>query len=779
MKNFIRNFKKQLTVGLLNICSLSLGIMVAIIVGLWAINEMSFDRFHKNKDRIYRTVLHANVSGNPIKLGSTFRPFGEQAKEEFPVIADMCRVYTDNNNLYIDNVLHQNVSIFMADSNFFSFFTFPLKDGEPKQALSTPDRVVISQSAATTYFSGKEPLGQIVRFQGRNFAVSGVMRDMPKNSSLQTDFVFPFFGRMAVNDWGDNDAFFTFFRLQEGVQAESLTEPLTQLSYRKFELFKNFGTTYTLEALTDMHFSSGMMMDPIVKGNKSLVMTFILTALVILIISCINFTNLFVSTSFIRAKTIGIKKTVGAKKFRLIREFYVETACYVLCAIGLGLVLSTLLLPTFNNFTQSSVNLDFGSPQIYLFLFVLLMVVVLMAGSFPALVMTRFNVIETLKGKFKGKKMSFLQKSLVVTQFTASIALLIVVAFMQKQVNYLLAYDLGFDKEHVIYIYACEGFRQNYKSLEGEFLQEPSITAVSRKRALPTKWTQGWSIKRVPDDHSQPILMEMCYVNPNYFDFFDMKIIDGENPFFLESTDQSDVIINESAARLLGYEQPVGRMLEVDGNGQKATIRGVVRNAYTKSLHQAVDPQVYFKLNENQWFPPVIFFKVSGDPQRAISFIEQKWKAREAEFPFAYHFLDDTYKQLYTSEMNAGKVFAFAMLIALLITVAGLFAMAYYATQRRVREIAIRKVYGASVKNLFIILNKSFLFWVAIAFTIACPVAYFALQKWFSGFVVKTTLTIWIFLFVGAIALLITLFTTGYQTWRVATANPVNAIKSE
>jgi putative ABC transport system permease protein len=284
----------------------------------------------------------------------------------------------------------------------------------------------------------------------------------------------------------------------------------------------------------------------------------------------------------------------------------------------------------------------------------------------------------------------------------------------------------------------------------------------------------------VPDDHTQPILMEMCYVHPNYFDFFEMKIIDGENPFFLESTELSDVVINESAARLLGYEQPVGELIEIDGWGNnRMTIRGVVRNAYTKSLHREVDPQVYFKLNDNYWSDPVLFFKVSGNPQRAIAFIEQKWKEREAEYPFEYHFLDDTYKQLYTSEMNAGKVFGFAMLIALIITVAGLFAMAYYAIQRRVREIAIRKVYGASIKDIFILLNKDFVLWVIISFMIACPVAFYGLNKWLEGFAVKTPLSIWVFLLVGVIALLVTLLTTGYQTWKVATENPVKGLKVE
>jgi putative ABC transport system permease protein len=327
------------------------------------------------------------------------------------------------------------------------------------------------------------------------------MKDMPKNSSLQTDFVFPFFDRWATDDW--SSGFVTFFRLQENVSADALAAPLTQLAYRIFEIMKDYGATYSLEALADMHFSTQLLHDHIVKGNKSLIMVFVLTALVILIISCINFTNLFVSTSFIRAKAIGIKKTVGAKKWNLMNEFYRETACYVLLSIGAGLIPATAVIPTFNSFTQSNLHLDFTTPQIYVFLAALLAVVVLMAGSFPALYMTRFNPLETISGKFKGKKMSLLQRSLVITQFAASITLLIVVVFMQKQVNYILDYDLGFDREHVIYVHCRDGFVQNYKALEGEFLQEPSIVAVSRKNALPTVWTQGWAIKGVPWDDTQ------------------------------------------------------------------------------------------------------------------------------------------------------------------------------------------------------------------------------------------------------------------------------------
>ena len=777
MKEFIRNFKKQRTVGVLNICSLSLGIMVAIVIGLWVINELSFDRFHQNADRIYRVVVNVIQSGNPVKSGQTFRSFGEQAKEELPSIEDMCRVIARNEDIRIDNVLYPAVKTYMTDANFFTFFTFALKEGNPDQVLSSPDRAVISESAVKRYFSEQDPIGQTIKYQGRDFSVSAVMKDIPKNSSLQTDFLFPFSDQWATNDW--DSGYITFFRLQEGVSAETLTEPLTQLAYKLFEIMKRFEATYSLESLGDIHFSTQMMHEPFVKGNKSLIIVFVLTSVVILVISCINFTNLFVSTSFIRAKTIGIKKTLGAKKFRLIRDFYLETACYVLIAIFIGLILSTLIIPTFNDFTQSNISLDFISPQIYLFLLSLLVFVVFLAGSFPALYMTRFNPLETLKGKFKGKKMSSFQKSMIVTQFAASITLLIVVTFMQKQVNYILKYDLGFDKEHIIYVRGHESFKQNYVELQGEFLQEPSIMSVSRKNRLLTDWSFGRSINRVPSDNSQAVLMEMCYVFPNYFDFFGMQIIDGENPFFLESSVLTDVVINESAARLLGYDQPVGEIIESQDNFDRFTIKGVVRNAHTKSLHQEVDPQVYFKLADDAWWDPVLYFKISGDPQRAITFIEQKWKEREADYPFEYQFLDDTYKQLYTSEMNAGKVFAFAMIISLMVTVAGLFAMAYYATQRRMKEVAIRKVYGASIRDIFVLLNKSFLLWVAIAFLIACPVAYFGLHQWLEGFAIKTSLSIWVFLLIGIVAFLITLLTTGYQTWKVARANPIRYLKSE
>jgi len=775
MKQFFRNFNKQKVVGLLNFSSLSLGIMVAVIVGLWTINELSFDNFHKNKDRMYRINLHAVLNNAPTRLGSTFRPFGEEAKAELPQIDEMSRVLSNYNDIKIGTTYYPGTKVYVVDSNFFSFFNFPLKEGDASSVLSAPDNVVLSESAAKKYFSGQNPIGQQLQFWGRNFTVSGIMKDMPKNSSLQSDIIFPQFGEFLEHSWGNWDSYVTFFTLLPGTDIKQTEESMTQIMYRAFELFKAAEARFTLEPLKNIHFSTGFIYDPLDKGNKPLIMVFVLVAMVILIISCINFTNLFVSTSFLRAKSIGIKKSQGAGKYSLVSDFYIETVCYVLLSIGVGILLAYLVLPVFNTFTQANLIIDLLSPALYLFLLGLLIFTVLLAGTFPALYMTNFNPIQTLGGKFKGKNISILQKSLIIVQFTASIALLIVVAFMQKQVTFLVNHDLGFDKENVIYIQGRDKFGPIFESIRDEMMKDPSITDVTMKNSLPTQWNNGWGISNVgsPD----VIVMEMNNIEPNYFDFMNMKIIDGENPFYLESVDSIiPIVINESALKLLGLESPVGKIIMANGMFSMR-IKGIMRNANIRSLREEVDPQVYMKTRWNEWVP--IFFKVTGDPQRAINVIRNKWQELEPDYPFEYHFLDDAYKELYRSEMNAQKILSYAMLITAIISIAGLFAMAFYVTQRRIKEIGLRKVNGAVLSDLLLLLNKDFVLWVSISFAIAIPVAYFGLRSWLNGFTVKTSLSFWIFLLAGIIALAVTLLTTSFQTWKVAMMNPVDTLKNE
>ena len=776
MKQFIRNFKKQKTIGLLNICSLSLGVMVATVVGLWAINELSFDNFHKEKENIYRVVEHVTLNNSPTKLGSTFKPLGEKAKDKYPQIKEMSRVFLAHEELRINSVSQSIIDVLATDPNFFSFFTFPLKVGNPASVLSAPNNVVISETAATQYFAGQDAVGQILTIYSQDFIVSGIMKDMPRNSSLRVDFVLPFYGYQINDAWGSNDAYLTFFNIPNEVDVKVIESSLVELIYEALPFFKTLNVYCTLEPFSESHFSEGFMHDPILKGNKPMIMVLVLVALVILIISCINFTNLFISTSFIRAKTVGIMKTHGAKKSSLIHAFYSETACYTGIAITVGVILSWFALPLFNEFIGSQLIIDFSSMQLYVFLLVLFAVTVALAGTFPALYITRFNPIETLNGKFRGKQVSVFQKILIIIQFTASIALLIIVSFMQKQVEFMISKDLGFDKENVLYVRGRQHFGlERYNTLRDEFMKHPFITDVTAKNSLPTEWNQGGAVSNVGSDEST--VMEVNLVKPNYFDFLNMKIIDGENPFLLESQDSiTPVILNESAVKLLNLTDPINQIIVANDWG-RMIIKGVMKNANIRSLRDEVDPQVYMKLHEFYW--PVYFFKYTGDPQQTIDVIKQKWDELEPDSPFQYHFLNDAYKDLYESEMNVSKVLTFAMLITFIISVAGLFAMAFYATQRRIKEIGLRKVNGATVKDLLLLLNKDFVVWVLISFGLAVPVAYFCLRSWLSGFIVQTSLNSWIFLLVGIIALLVTLLTTSFQTWQVANMNPVKSLKSE
>ncbi|MDR1097480.1 MAG: ABC transporter permease [Tannerella sp.] len=778
MKQFIRNFNRQRVVGLLSISSLSLGVMAAIVVGLWAINEYSFDGFHSNADRMYRLNMHYVINDSSEKMGTTFRPFGEAARAENPEIEDMSRIASFHEDVQTGDVYYPNTKVFIVDNNFFSFFSFSLKEGEPATALSAPDRAIVSESAAGKFFPGQNPIGQSLRFQGHNFTVSGIMEDMPENSSFQSDIAVSPYGAFTANSWGGESSYHTFFTLSPGADLKQTEESLTGILLKNMPLLEMMGGKATLEPMKEIHFNSGFLKDDIVKGNKSLVMALVLVAFIILTVSCINFANLFVSTSFLRARNIGVQKTFGATKGALVRDFYLETAGYVLAAIGAGVFLAHLALPAFNDFTGARVAVDLLSPRLYVFFAALFIFTVLLAGTFPALYLTRFNPVETLNGKFRGGNVSVLQKSLVIIQFSASIALLIVVSFMQKQIRLMINYDLGFDKENVLYVQGREHFGRNYEAFRDEMLQYPFFSDMTTKNSLPTWWQLGWGISREGfSAMSDQLMMDINRVRPNYFEFMDMKIIDGENPFYLESNDSiMPVVINESAARMLQLESPVDKIIYANGD-RRMVIKGVMRNAHVRSLRDEVDPQVYVRL---PWSGSnLIFFKVVGDPQQAIDVLRARWEEQEAGYPFEYHFLDDTYRELYASETGAGKVFIFATLITFVISVAGLFAMAFYVTRRRMREIALRKVNGATLGDLLVLLKRDFVLWVLLSFLVASPVAYFGLQSWLDGFAVKTALNGWIFLLVGAVALLVALLTTSVQTWKVATTNPVEMLKGE
>lgn len=787
MKQFFRNFRKQKTVGILNICGLSLGVMVSLTVGLWAINELTFDNFHTHGDKMYRVVQSFDLNNKPVKAATSFKPLGEIAIAEIPEIEQMCRVVVETQGVTINNVVNFGVKTLITDHNFFSFFTFPLKTGDIATAFSAPDNVILTESAVKKYYPNEDPIGKTIISHGYKFTVSAVMYDMPRNSHIQTEMVFPLFSYFKDLGWNSTFSFDTYFIIPENANFAAIEKKLTDINKQGASSFlQDAYNEVKLEPLKEVHFSktdSGF--DSALKGDKKILGIFLITAVTILIIACINFTNLFISTSFIRAKTIGIKKSQGASKKSLIIDFYKETIIYVLLSVLGGIVLTILTLPVFNSYTGSQVKLSFSSPELYLYIIILTIITTLMAGSFPAFQMTRFGIIETLGSKFRGKKMSVLQKALIIIQFTSSICLFIIVFFFGRQIDQILSQDLKFENKNIIYVNGWGSFGADYNALRDELTQDPSIADVAiRQYSLPLKMGSGIGGMNV--ESGEKILLDLSEVTPNYFDFFGMKFVAGENPLTLESSrDSRYCVINETAAKILGLEDPIGKsfiLVSIGGNlaendGKSYIVKGVIRDSYVKSLHQEPDPQMY--LNTSRTHDNPIFFKIAGDPQHAIKTIEKKWKEIVLNVPFEYHFLDETYQKLYSSEMNTRNVLSYALAITFVITIAGLYAMAFYSTQRRVKEIGIRKINGATLSDLLLLLNKDIVMWVIISFFISCPISYLFLNNWLEGFVIKVNLSAWVFLLAGLTSCMVALLTVSYQTWKAATANPVDSIKNE
>lgn len=663
-----------------------------------------------------------------------------------------------------------------------------MKEGDIETAFSGTNNAIITESAARKYFPDEDPIGQRIVSHGYDFFISGIMYDIPRNSHIQAEVILPMFGSFKSWEWDSGFYYDTYFILSPSADLNLIGERLTQINKAGAgDFLKNAYNEVGLELVRDIHFSKTEPgFDNAVKGDKSFLQILVFTALVILIIGCINFTNLFISTAFIRARSIGIKKSQGAGRRTLILEFYKETAVYVFISVVGGLLLAMLTLPVFNNYTGSTTVLDFYNPQLYVFLFCLIIVTILIAGSFPAFRMTKFGIIETIGGKFRGKKMSAFQKALVIIQFTSSISLLIIVFFFGRQIDTLLSQDLGFDNKNVFYVNGWGAFGADYKSLRNELRKNPAIADVAMKQYdLPLRMGNGVGVRSLDGDEA--ILIDLSEVSPNYFDFFDMEFLAGENPLWLETAANSRYcVINEAAARALGLEDnpvdasfmyiSIGQKL-IENDGKTYTVKGVIRDSYVKSLHETPGAQMYLNLSRDDHNP--IFIRTVGNPQDAIQAMEKMWKEINPNVPFEYHFLDETYDAQYKAEMNARNVLSYALLITFIISAAGLFAIAFYSTQRRIKEIGIRKINGAKVTDLLLLLNKDVVVWVVISFLIACPIAYVFLYNWLDDFVVKTSLSWWVFLIAGVLSALVALITVSYQTWRTATTNPIESLKTE
>jgi len=776
---FRSSFLKHRTTNLLSIGGLSLGIAIALVLGWWAINEMKFDLFHADSHKIYRVCREGYLNNETVKIGTVCAPLSHEAKERLPQIQESLRITTTGKALIkVGELTNYEESIYLADSNFFQFFSYPIKTGDINSCFNDPNQIVITESFAIKYFGGENPIGQIVNVHNRDWQVSAVMYDVPNNSHLQFDALCAISGvpNLDNNAWGNRDMYGTYVKIAEHADAEDLAKGITALAHESFPPYAQIDLHHFLQPLNDIHFNTEYFrFDYALKSDKRFVMIFLFMAIAILVIACINFTNLFVSTSFLRAKSIGLKKANGASKGSLIREFYIETSLYVLLSVIAGIGLAILFLPMFNQLANSNIAFDFSNVYFWSLIVGITVLTILMAGTFPALYLTKFKAAAILKGEFNGRNISVLQKGLVILQFAASIVLLVTVVSIKKQVHFVQSADLGFNKSNMVYVNATGAFSASYETIKQELERSHAILEVTAKNCIPSDWNQGVGI-HTQETRENPHIMEVCSIKDNYLDLMEIRVVKGEDISNYHDS-LNYVMVNEQAASALGIDKnPIDQIIYT-GN-DPYIVKGVLKDVKTKSLHSRVDPQVYNRLSAVE--PRnVLMIRISDDTQSAIKAIETKWKEANPEYPFEYHFLDTTYDELYHNEIRAGRIVTWGMIVALFITMMGLFAMARYTTERRTKEIGLRKVNGAEVFDILILLNKDFLKWVLIALVAAIPISWYTVNGWLNDFAYRTGLSWWIFAMAGSIALIIALATVSWQTFLAARRNPVEALRYE
>lgn len=792
LKNYFkiafRNLWRHRVFSFINIMGLTVGMTAFFLIFCYVKFELSYDSFHSKADRIYRVVADLKTPTETLNTSGPAWAVAPNIKNEFPEVEAAVRVSNDNMLVRKGDVKFEEDKMAWADEDFFKMFDFPLIKGDPATALKDQFDVVLSETAAKKYFGKENPVGQtlLLTGDGYNSKVTGVMKDMPENSQIKADMLVSMntltkkFNPGLDSQWA-NYGNQTFLLLKPGTNAAAFQAKIPGFLERRngseMKEIQMYPTLF-LERLRDVYLYTTRNGSK--AGNISNVYIFSIIALFILIIACINFVNLTTARSAERAKEVGIRKVVGAGKQQLARQFVGESILLCMIAFILAIGLSALLLSLFNQLS-GKIILDgiFSQPQYIGILFLTALCIGLLAGLYPALVLSSFQPIVVLKGRFAtGAKGSLLRKGLVVAQFTISIALIIGTIIVYGQMKFMRTRDLGFNKEQEMIIDlhgdpAKNSFKQTISSL-------PNVLSTALSGSVPGGGNPGAysKIENIKGD-LQIANLDLYYIDYDYIPQYKMKMLAGRafsKEFGTDST--QSMIVNEAAMKLFGYNSPqqiIGKRF--DQWGRKGTVIGVVQDFHFRSLQEVIKP---LSMRIEPDGSNLLSIKLaSANVPATIAAIESKWKTFMPKWPFSYFFLDESFDKQYRSEERFGKLFFNFSILAIFISCLGLLGLASYSTMQRTKEIGIRKVMGASVQGIIGLLSKDFLKLVVLSFVIAAPVAWYFMHGWLKDFAYRITISWWVFILAGVLALVIALVTISFQAVKAAIANPVKSLRTE
>jgi putative ABC transport system permease protein len=800
LKIAFRSLLKYRFIFFTNLFGLTVGFTCCLLIFTYILHEVSYDKYNKNADRTYRVTRlfrNAETGATNLNLGAVAPPFAPLLANDFKEIEKITRILTAGtlSIRYQDKVFNESQAVF-ADEQFMDIFDVKVSKGNPANALKDPYTVMLTEEIAEKYFGKEDPMNKMIRLDNQiTFKVSGVYKPLPSNAHFHPRLLLSFntlkdsaiYGENNLRtNWGNN-AFYTYMLLPANYDASKLEAQFPAFLDRHMNpgapVKTSKWTQLSLQKLTDIHLHSHLDSELEENGDIKRVYIFSAIALFILLIACINYMNLSTARSVLRAKEIGIRKVVGAERRELIFQFLGESTLITWMSLILAALLTWQLLPFLNQLSGQTLSItSLLRWQIIIPILVAPFIVGLIAGIYPALFMSSFKPIKVLKGFMKtgGANISFRQV-LVTTQFAISIMLIIATAVVYRQLKYMQEKSLGFDREHIVTLSYNDGLVDRYDAFRTALLSNTNVKSIARSSRIPTGRlldSQGASIEKGDSLANVSADIKNVRADQDFIATYGVKVVAGRAFSRDYGLDTASFMINQAAVKVMGLsdEAAVGKNFRY--GDQKGKIIGVFNDFHFESMHQRIIPLVLVIPKDARYNRMSV--KVSGNNMTAaLAHIESTWKQFLPEIPFDYTFLDERFADLYKSEQQQGTIFTLFACIAIAIACLGLFGLSAFAINQRIKEIGIRKVIGASVSSIVMLLSKDFLKLVGIAAVIAFPVAWYAMNSWLQDFAYRSTIAWWIFAAAGIIAVAIALFTISFQAIKAATANPVKSLRNE
>ncbi len=794
LKIALRNLARHKGYAFINIMGLAVGIAASVLVMLYVVDELGYDRFHANADRIHRiTADWSNKGDSKIHQLGTPWILAKTIRDKYPQVEALTQLTGPLGDVVLrkGELALKETEVFAADASFFDVFSFPLVKGDPRTALRDPNTIVLSESLAAKVFGQDDPLGKTIEAQvtGQRTPqrVTGVTRDVPRNShfrfemlvSLSTVFPTPSTG------WTNNNHV-TYLLLAKGVTRAQMEEKLVEIDRVEYEGGRpHIPWIWTLEPVTRIHLHSDLVTGNQPNGSVAYVRLFTLVALLILVIAGINFVNLATARSARRAREVGIRKVVGSLKSQLVGQFLGESILLSLVALVVAIGLVQALLPAYRQLTGRALALPyFGSPWVIPGLVGLALAVGVLAGLYPALFLSSYKQTEVLKGsRFGGRNRGAmaLRNGLVVFQFAMSVLLIIGSLVIGRQLDFIKNQRLGFDKDNVVAVHNADNLGPGLEAFRERLKQHADILGVTAVGSLPGWGTSNWGIGVEGVQTERPLNMNFMTCDQDFAEVLGIRMSEGR---FLSREHPSDVdavVINGKAKEYFGIPDPVGKKLRIWWTRKDIFIVGVIDDFHFESLHRDVRPMGYLLPEAvRSTRKPYLLVKVrSARTTEVLSHIGKAWTSLAAGLPFEFTFLDDRIDGLYQNDNRAGKIVSMFSVLAIFVSCLGLFGLAAFVTEQRTKEVGVRKILGARLSSVIWLHTRQFVKWVAVANLVAWPVGYWLMGRWLRGFAMRTSLDAGIFLVSGLGALAVAILTVSFQVLRAATANPADALRYE